>query len=510
MAIKSTKRRFSGHLGSAVHRMIHGVPIGILAMAASGPAVAQQDLWEFQGGGARVHRSLDLDQDAVLDVIVLEVEYDRGEVWLVSGRDGTEISTARDGTPWRLGLVSDVVTLGDVNGDGVHELVVGNAAANDRQGCVVVLSGLDASNLYTVNGGANDHLGTSVLNAGDLDGDGVEDFLVGATEFHERQPGEGYVAAYSGIDGSPIYEIRGSSPGEEYGTRLEALDDWDQDSVNEFVVTARFARDVLSGQTGARVVRLSGGGLGIRNAGDVNRDGFDDLVSGLARFDHGGLQDTGYYAIHAGPNGSILHEEYGQAAGELLGGSVGPAGDFDGDGFADVVVTRQASFEVPFFPSASFVRVISGRTMRILYEFQNSEEDDFGISSDTLGDVNGDGRSEIVVASPAWNAFTGRVQAFQGDDLFCNSIPKVLEEGDLHILDVGEGRSGDLAVLFIVAVNGNPFLVRLLLGFMDADGHLKLQATIPPGLSGLEITFFGAALVNGAARAADPETVLYR
>ena len=386
-------------------------------------------------------------------------------------------------------LGTSVSNAGDINGDGIDDLIIGAPfpdANSFSVGESYVVFGssdfeatLDLSNLTGDNGfvfqedDRGDNLGTSVSSAGDINGDGIDDIIIGAPDVNSASNNVSAGASYvvfgssdfeatlssSSLNGSNGFALQGIDSFDDSGTSVSRAGDINGDGIDDIIIGAPradgagesyvvFGKDVdtegnfeatfdLSNLDGSNGFTLQGvdssgnSGFSVSSAGDVNGDGIDDLIIGDPSADpnnnnfagesyvvfgkdvdtEGDFEATFNLSNLDGSNGFALQ---GIDSFDNSGFSVSGAGDINGDGIDDLIigapdadggagesyvvfgkdVANQGDFEATFDLSN-----LNGNNG---FVFQGEDSgDQSGFSVSRAGDINGDGIDDLIIGAPS-------------------------------------------------------------------------------------------------------------
>lgn len=335
---------------------------------------------------------------------------------------------AKDNHGWSIAAV------GDVNGDGHADYAVGApgdvVATATVPGTVEVRSGKNGNLLHKLTGVKNgDRFGYAVAPIGDHDQDGSADFAVGAPAFSPAGlSAAGAVYLYSGQTGQVFYALHGESNGEQFGAAIAMIGDIDGDLVSELLIgapktttTSAATGEVrwFDGATGTLIQKIpgtianSGLGTSVCGPGDLNGDGFADIVFGAPAEQLGPWPTGAVYAYTH--KGLLLGTAIGDNLDDRLGHSVAPAGDYGADGVLDLLIGVPKR-DVMGFDSGT-VRIVVGKSGALLKEVHGeSAGNQFGTAVAGTGDLDQDGTPDFIAgAAPA--SYAKLVSGGNGTDL---------------------------------------------------------------------------------------------
>ncbi|MFK7899060.1 MAG: FG-GAP-like repeat-containing protein, partial [Myxococcota bacterium] len=389
--------------------IVHGSASGIGSKTPTN-ADALLETFNFEGKfGNSVASAGDVNGDGYADVLIGQRDYfdganNAGRAWVLRGSPAGIPPLPEFGLPFvssrivlgqggaRLGF--SVASAGDVNGDGYDDILGGapffDGPQSDEGQAFLFLGGAEGmsdgspltADTQIESNQALGTLGNSVSTAGDINGDGYSDIIVGARDYDAGENGEGAALIFLGS---------AAGVGSGGPSSVHALLEGDQDS-------ARF-------------------GYSVASAGDVNGDGYSDVVVGSDYYDNGESNEGAAFLFLGSAGGiadgnpSTAHAQFeSNQVDAFLGVSVASAGDVNGDGYSDVIVGSSAFEDGELNEGAAFVFLGSaggmtdGNPNTAHAQFESNQSNaSIGFSVASAGDVNGDGYSDVIVGAPLYD-----------------------------------------------------------------------------------------------------------
>jgi hypothetical protein len=381
-------------------------------LAAGG--IAQKppsELWRF---GELVERAGDIDGDGIEDWLIADEAPNRA--WLVSGRDGSVLRNLDLGIA-APAFVQCVAGLGDVDGDGVPDVGMAVVLPNVETGtCPIdepsvtgVFSGRDGSLIRLFSA-------RSLTGLGDVDGDGCADVLVVERETVGPYRTMDRASLCSGRTGEVLWSVQHTCPYLTDAPSARSFTGLDGSTGPDAILVAGDRVFVLRRGDGS--IALSIGEwkemppASAAAVGDVDGDGCGDLVVGYVD-DCVTSASEGCVRVYSGRTGSLVWSRSGEGGYPgAFGDDVDGAGDLDGDGTPDVLVTTWTTLTAP-----NGILVLSGRSGRVIREFLPDLSDCHRrFCARSIPDVDGDGVNDVLAGiTPAdYPCADGLVEAFSG------------------------------------------------------------------------------------------------
>jgi hypothetical protein len=460
----------NGDIDEGAAFVFQGSATGIANANPSSPGVKQLESNQASASlGYSVASAGDVNGDGYADVIVGAPGYTAGQsgegaafVFLGSASGiasgGPSTASAQvESNQVGAGLGFSVAGAGDVNGDGYADVIVGAwlyANGQSQEGAAFIFLG-SASGIASGNPAspgvaqlesnfAGARLGRSVAGAGDVNADGYADVIVGADGYDNGQSFEGFAFVFPGsasgiASGNPAspgvaklesnqananlgYSVAGAGDvnGDGYADVIVGAPNYDNGQSNEgaaFVFLGSSSGIASSNPSSPGVARLesdqasAGLGISVAGAGDVNGDGYADVIVGANAYD-AGQADEGAAFVFLGSALGVINGTPATAAAQLelnqasadFGRSVAGVGDVNGDGYADVVAGAAAFSAGQAGEGAAFVYLGGGKPAGGPRTFLAPNQAGAQTRSAAgAGDVNGDGYGDVIVGVPFYD-----------------------------------------------------------------------------------------------------------
>jgi hypothetical protein len=507
---------------SAVVRVASNAPGDDAYVILSGQAVADSDGDGHDAQGVGGDDCNDTDPD---------IHPDAQEIWadgLDNDCDGNiDQLGVDDASAWLRGGASTLLgyrrslAVGDLTGDGVPDIVAGGwfyGGTESTRGGVRLLSGteldsfagsIDGYELAVFEGAASEsRTGTLSSRLGDHDGDGVQDLFLVASDVYNADDGNKAGAVYLGGEGlegtlTPADAAITLSGSESFYSLTSAVHlDHDGDGLDDIFVGDWYSGWSFGGRVyGFMAASLQDGGdyalqwdgdsswygrssydrLGCAiGGGDLNGDGYDELIMSAPNADVGG-DDTGSCFVINGAasvqEGGYPESHYdlqirGSSDEDQLGWIAQPqVADFDGDGTMDLAIGSPNAGTVHlWFAAASLENVVDANSADV--SILGEGADTFGLTLEQ-GDVDGDGVTDLLVGAPDFinpNPYTGGSDADQPGEVYVFTG---------RTLETGQIGSGTASVLIGGVSDGDLFGLSMALGDFTGDGQDELLVAGP-------------------------------
>lgn len=459
---------------------------------------------------------------------------------------------------------TSVAIVGDVNGDGFDDILIGAPGDDDNganAGQAYLFFGnstgwamdvdLSKANASFVGEHAGDLAGTSVAGAGDVNGDGFDDMLIGAPGDSDSANGAGQVylilgkatgwTADTGLGGSSA-SFWGELAGDAAGTSVAGAGDVNADGYDDILIGAPFSNNGVTLDVGQAYLILgksagwamdallsasSGSYLGesttdnagtsVAGAGDVNRDGYDDFLIGAPYDDDQAVNSGQAYLVCGKPTGWVMDVNlggvdasfWGEAMMDFFGYSVSSAGDINGDGYDDILIGAWGNNEganpnsgqsyIWFGQAIVWGMDIRGNTAGASF-WGESTNDESGFAIAPAGDVNGDGYDDFLISAlydDDGGNNAGQTYLILGMATGWAMDTRLATAGASFIGEDGGDYSG-FSVAGAGDVNGDGLDDFLIGAYWDDDVHndagqtyLMMAVTAPPPPTGLKASLTG-------------------
>lgn len=394
-------------------------------------------------------------------------------VWMV---DGTQAG-ARFGT---------VAPAGDVNGDGYDDVIIGAYAYDDPEideGKAYLYlgsaAGLSPVASWTAEcNGTGARFGDKLSGVGDVNGDGYDDILIGAGSYTRNLAGQGaaflYLGGPGGLAAQPAWVMEGDQAGGNFGACAQRAGDVNNDGYDDVIIGAWLHSNGQTYEGKAFVYLGSDSGLtrtpvwtGESNtpgaaygyfcttAGDLNGDGYDDIVVGARRYTSGGLTKRGrvyvYYGSPTGPSQAPGWVRDGEKANDEYGTSPAAAGDVNGDGYDDLLVNAFRYDDPAGGVDVGAAYLFTGSPSGLGTSPAWSKVGDqagtyYGYHVDTAGDVNRDGYHDVLITACDYNVpghtDAGRAWVYLGSAAGLADTAAWIQDGDQDSCQLGNAARG--------------------------------------------------------------------
>ena len=420
--------------------------------------------------------AFDIEGDSLTDLVISQpiftwneqTETNDGKVIWVSGTQEPDFTDLSQQLPFWYGEPDDAlygIWAGDMDGDGVADILMGSRNKNEKEGAVYLVSSDANSGLVTEKAlwswtipDQDYRVGSSLLRIGDVDADGLDDVVMGASHFDNGYNSRGGAFLLRGSDVGVQSDpstgswIAGSSNGDQFGLHISRAGDVDGDGIEDILASSIYAdqggtssgsvylfpvTDVLAGTVVPEdMVQFYGevesdkAGTALADVGDVNGDGYDDFLIGSKDHDEVYDNDGAAYLIHGQPyNDFDLLNSLSNADATFIGSTqndgfaydIEGVGDVDGDGLDDFVIGSYLAdptgsnhgLVIGFFGGQHSGRHNADDVSDFMIR-GNANNTRLGRGIARAGDQNGDGLDDVWLGAYGYDSYRGRIYLLHG------------------------------------------------------------------------------------------------
>ncbi|MBL8008294.1 MAG: FG-GAP repeat protein [Ignavibacteria bacterium] len=438
---------FSDVIVSTAYGTVNSAVIlgGAYLYLGSASGLSSNPVWQangsqyFENYGNSICTAGDINGDGYSDVVIGAPEYSlsssskEGAVYAYYGSaaglsDTSNWLVTGQSQGYKLGF--SVYTAGDVNGDGYSDVIAGAPDSNKAFVYFGSASGLSVNPDWSATSSSNTGFGYSVSAAGDNNGDGFSDVIIGAP----GGTGQAFVynGSASGLSSNSVWSVSSDGSTGSLGFSVRTAGDVNGDGYSDVLVCGYSPKAYVYNGSPAGFLTVNNwsynGGSGafgwtVAGAGDVNGDGYSDVIIGAPDYFSGSIAVGRFYIFHGSASGLPSTPSFmktGTSAGSTfyrVGKCVASAGDVNGDGYSDIAVgvtngvfASYVNFGIEvYYGSSSGINSTPSWT-----KSSAVNGDEFGTSVASAGDVNGDGYSDIIAGAYKINSESGAAYVFYG------------------------------------------------------------------------------------------------
>ncbi|MCT4636710.1 MAG: FG-GAP-like repeat-containing protein [Bacteroidales bacterium] len=380
--------------------------------------------------GSTVSGIGDFNNDGYSDVAVAE-KATNGNIYIYYGAekpDGLSDLTIAGVIPRQYS--SSISTAGDFNNDGIDDLIIGLSKTSGSEGMALVYYGAETPDSdvdIQVMGGSNHLLGLSVSGGGDFNDDDIDDIAIGVPGYNSNKGAVYVLYGSNSPDGVKDVVLEGVEAGSKFGYYLDFVGDFNKDNVDDILIgeyTVSLSSYLFYGSSspdtdhGLKFLDIADNnayGMSISAAGDVDNDGFSDIIIGVSQantnrgevylFKGGAVPDNTKDVTYIG---EVTHNGFGDKTAII--------GDINGDGVDD--------FAIAAFASNSVAKVhvyLGSEDPTETFTISGEGYGNLGIVVSGVGDVNNDGYDDFIVGS------NDKALLFLGSSTPDNIVDKIFE-----------------------------------------------------------------------------------